>query len=126
MKLLDYGKQWQELENTGNPFATVVMAHLKAQETRGDQARRKEWKLYLTKRLYERGYQRQDVLKLFQFIDWVMALPEELEASFRQELQQYEQENQMRYVTSIERMAKQEGIEQGHPAGTAGGVAVGY
>lgn len=36
VKLLDYGQQWQELENTGNPFATVVMAHLKAQETRGD------------------------------------------------------------------------------------------
>jgi hypothetical protein len=36
VKLLDYGQHWQELENSDNPFATVVMAHLKAQETRND------------------------------------------------------------------------------------------
>lgn len=28
-KLLDYGNSWQDLENSNNPFATVVMAHLK-------------------------------------------------------------------------------------------------
>ncbi|MUG98664.1 hypothetical protein F7734_42795 [Scytonema sp. UIC 10036] len=28
-KLLDYEAQWQTLEETTNPFAVVVMAHLK-------------------------------------------------------------------------------------------------
>lgn len=125
VKLLDYGQQWQELENTGNPFATVVMAHLKAQETRGDQARRKEWKLYLTRRLYERGYQRQDVLNLFRFIDWVMRLPEELEVSFWQEVQQYQQENQMQYITSVERIGIKKGIEQGIQQGIQQGLREG-
>ena len=28
------------------------------------------WKTHLARRLYERGYQRQDILELFRFIDW--------------------------------------------------------
>ncbi len=47
------------------------MAHIKAKETRQDNEVRKYWKLYLTKRLYERGYQKEDIIKLFRFIDWV-------------------------------------------------------
>jgi hypothetical protein len=30
----DYEQQWQTLENSRNPFAIVVMAHLKALETK--------------------------------------------------------------------------------------------
>ena len=68
-KLSDYGERWIELEASDNPFATVVMAHLKALETRHNAAERHYWKFYLIRRLYERGYQRQDVLNLFHFID---------------------------------------------------------
>jgi predicted transposase/invertase (TIGR01784 family) len=70
---------------------------------------RKEWKFRLTRLLYERGYERQDILNLFRFIDWILELPEDLKRSFRDELEEYERKNQMPYVTSIERM----GIEQG-------------
>lgn len=52
-----------------NPFAVVVMAHLKAQETSKAPEDRGEWKFYLTKRLYEKGYHRDDVIRLFHFID---------------------------------------------------------
>ncbi|MBE8969664.1 hypothetical protein IQ277_26635 [Nostocales cyanobacterium LEGE 12452] len=82
VKLLEYSQQWTELEASSNRFATVVMAHLKAKETRQDDQSRKRWKLDLTKRLYEKGYQREDIINLFRFIDWVMRLPEELENSF--------------------------------------------
>lgn len=113
VKLLDYGQQWQTLEDSSNPFAIVVMAHLKALETKGDQVQRQEWKFTLTRQLYERGYERQDILNLFRFIDWVITLPQDLETNFRQELEQYEREAQMPYVTSVERMAKQEGLREG-------------
>lgn len=113
VKLLDYQQNWQELEESSNPFATVVMAHLKAQETRGQQQERKTWKLSLTRRLYERGYQRQQIIDLFRFIDWVMALPKELEEDFRQQLNVYEEERRMQYVTSIERIGMEKGIQQG-------------
>lgn len=111
VKLLDYQQNWQELEESSNPFATVVMAHLKAQETRGQQQERKTWKLSLTRRLYERGYQRQQIIDLFRFIDWVMALPKELEEDFRQQLNVYEEERRMQYVTSIERIGMEKGIQ---------------
>jgi hypothetical protein len=45
VKLLDYADNWTALESNRNPFATVVMAHLKAQETRDDALSRKAWKL---------------------------------------------------------------------------------
>ncbi len=34
VKLLDYADKWDELEKSDNPFAVVVIAHLKTQETR--------------------------------------------------------------------------------------------
>jgi hypothetical protein len=39
-----------------------------------------------------------------------MVLPEELARSFKQELRSYEEVERMRYVTSIERLAKEEGM----------------
>jgi len=111
VKLLDY-QQWSALEDSSNPFATVVMAHLKAQETRADRSRRFEWKLAITRRLYERRFSRQDVLNLFQFIDWVMSLPEELEQEFWREVRNLEEDLRMPYITSVERIGFQKGIEQ--------------
>jgi GrpB-like predicted nucleotidyltransferase (UPF0157 family) len=93
------------LEASRNPFAIAVMAHLKTKETQKDLRSLKEWKFQLTRRLYEQGFERQDIMELFLFVDWLMELPEGLKREFKTELNQYEQEKQMRYVSSIERMA---------------------
>jgi hypothetical protein len=108
IKLLDYESRWEALEASTNPFAIAVMAHLKTKETRRDAESRKDWKLRLTRGLYEKGYGRQDILNLFRFLDWLMELPEELKQAFRTELSTYEQERQMPYITSIEQMGRQE------------------
>jgi hypothetical protein len=113
LKLLDYKQRWTELEQSQNPFAVVIMAHLKAQETRRNQQQRKIWKFSITRQLYEKGYPRQDILNLFHFIDWVLKLPDDLELEFQQELSDYEQEKKMKYVTSVERFAEARGLEQG-------------
>ena len=42
-----------------------------------------------------------------------MALPKELEEDFRQQLNVYEEERRMQYVTSIERIGIEKGIQQG-------------
>jgi hypothetical protein len=112
IKLLDYGQNWQALEEDRNPFAVVVMAHLKVQETRRDSQQRKQWKFNLTRRLYEQGYGRQDILNLYRFIDWLLVLTEGLEMEFRQEIEQFEQERQMPYISSIERMAMREARQE--------------
>jgi hypothetical protein len=122
VKLMEYRAHWPELEASDNPFATVVMAHLKAQETRQDAAGRKEWKLYLVRRLYERGYSREDILNLFHLIDWVMSLPKELDETFWQEVQEIEERKRMPYVTSVERIGIEKGIEQGIQQGIQQGA----
>jgi hypothetical protein len=105
VKLSDYESCWIDLENSRNPFAVVVMAHLKTKATQQDLKSRKEWKFQLTRQLYEQGFARQDIIELFLFIDWLMELPEELKQEFKTELKQYEEAKQMRYVSSIEEMA---------------------
>jgi hypothetical protein len=125
VKLLDYGQGWQALEDSLNPFATVVMAHLKALETKGNEVQRKDWKFNLTRCLYEKGYERQDVLNLFRFIDWVITLPPALADEFEADLERFERENQMPYVTSIERRAEERGRQQGLLTGTLDAIKLG-
>lgn len=125
VKLLDYSEQWSSLEASHNPFATVVMAHLKAQQTRNNRNERLQWKLILTKRLYEQDYSREDVVNLFRFIDWLMSLPEDLEADFWQQIQQLEVERQMPYITSVERSGIQKGLAQGLEQGLEQGRSEG-
>ena len=72
VKLRDYAARWDALEASDNPFAMVVMAQLQARATRRDPEGRLQGKLRLIRRLYERGYARQDVLELLRFIDWVL------------------------------------------------------
>jgi hypothetical protein len=112
-KLADWRGREQELEASDNPFATVVLAHLAAQESRGDADSRERAKVHLIRRLYERGYGRERVLSLLRFIDWLLALPPELERRVRQTIEAIEEEQQMPYVTSYERMAREEGREEG-------------
>jgi hypothetical protein len=112
-KILDYEAQWESLEQNTNPFAVVVMAHLKTKATQQNPESRLQWKVSLVRSLYERGYSRDDVLQLFRFIDWIMVLPEALARGFKEVVRSYEEADRMRYVTSIERLAIEEGIEQG-------------
>ena len=78
--------------------------------------------LSLVRMLLESGLSRQDIRQLFRFIDWIMVLPEELAISFKTEIKSYEEARKMRYVTSIERLAKQEGIEEALQEGRQLGV----
>ena len=54
-----------------------------------------------------------EVRELFRLLDWMLQLPEELEQQFRQDFEQFEEERRMPYVTSIERLAREEGREEG-------------
>ena len=111
VKLLDYEARWDELEASQNIFATIVMTHLKAQETKRNPKQRKQWKLALIKRLYERAYDRSAILNLFTFVDWIMMLPNATKVEFWQELQIYEEGRRMPYITSVEQIGYDRGVE---------------
>lgn len=113
VKLLDYEARWAGLEASSNVFAVVAMAHLRVVSTKRDFGTRLNWKLHLTKLLYERGYDKLTVLKLFRFLDWLVWLPEDLQRSFDDDLDRYEEEKRMTYVTNVERRRLREGLQQG-------------
>jgi hypothetical protein len=122
VKLLDYSNRLEELENSDNPFATVVLAHLKTQQTAKNPEQRKSWKFSLIRRLYEQGLQEKDIRNLYRFIDWVMILPKALETEFWQEFKEFEQERTMTYITTGERIGYERGIQQGRQEGIQEGV----
>ena len=78
-KLTDFRERWDELESSTNPMAQVVMAHLRALETKKNPNARFDHKLALIRNLFKSGFSREDIRELFAFIDWVSALPEYLE-----------------------------------------------
>ncbi len=117
IKLMDYGEQWEALKSNTNPFAVVVMAHLKAQEMKNNAQERKNWKFQLVRGLYDRSYNRSQILDLFKFIDWVIVLPEGLSDSFWNDLKTYEEERKMTYVTSVEKIGFKRGEQEGREAG---------
>jgi len=122
VKLLDMAEDWTALEESRNPFALVTMAHLKARATVGDLTERLRWKMRLVRSLYEKAYTRQDVLSLFRFLDWLMALPEELARSFKNQVRRIEEEKKMPFVTSVELLGREEGLQQGLQQGLQEGL----
>lgn len=116
VKLLDYQKKqlkWKSLEKSTNPFSIIVKVHLKALETRHSNQQRLYWKKELLKTLYEANYSMQEILDLFRFMDWVLALPEKLEQQFSDFVTQYEEEEEMPYITNIERFGIDKGRKEG-------------
>lgn len=91
VKLLDYAAQWSALETSRNPFAVVVMAHLKALETRRSPKSRLRWKIEIIKGLYATGWSRADIWELFRFLDWIMELPDRYELQFERALKELEE-----------------------------------
>jgi predicted transposase YdaD len=111
VKLLDWHDRAAALEADRNPFALVALAQLQAMAHRG--SARKRVKLRLIRFLYQRDYTREEILAWFRVLDWMLRLPEDLELEFREELIAFEEETQMPYVTSVERIGIQKGLQQG-------------
>jgi hypothetical protein len=103
------------LEQDDNPFALVVLAHLRTLQTVGEKKAptRKVFKKQLIHLCWERGYRPKYTGQLLRFLDGVMWLPDNLEQELRQELAIEEKELMSQYVTSWERMAKEEGKWEG-------------
>jgi hypothetical protein len=125
VKLLDFADRESVLQASDNPFALVTRAHLAMLRTRHDPDSRFQSKVRLIRELYERGMSRDDVLQLFRVLDWMMDLPSSLERLFKQQAEQIEREMHMPYVTSVERLAKEEGLAEGQAEGRLQGQAEG-
>jgi len=109
VKLIDYEECVDDLEQSDNIFAIVVLTHLAGIDTQDKPEYRLLCKKKLVNLLYEAEYSKQQILELFHFMDWMLKLPEELAQQFDQFLKQKEAKKQVRYITHIERS----GIKKG-------------
>ena len=117
IKLVDYAHQREMLENTQNPFGMIILAQLAALETRENLETRFQVKLGLTRKLYERGLGRDDILNFYKFLDWVITLPEDLSIRYNDHIHQIEEESAVAYITTAERIGIEKGYEQGMQQG---------
>ena len=124
-KLLDWAGSEARLDDTRNPFAVVTRAHLSTRATRDNPSVRFAEKWRLVRSLYRRDWGRQQVIDLFKVVDWMMRLPPEMAVHFRHNLAALEEEVKMPYVSSVERLAIEEGFQQGVQQGMQQGMQQG-
>jgi hypothetical protein len=124
-KLIDYRSREFELVVDPNPFAAVTLAHVKALETRGDPTARYAGKLTLVKGLYDRGLTKEQVLRLFRLMDWMLKLPHPLRRQFAEEIDMYEKDKQMPLLSPTEQMWRDDAVAEGQAEGLAKGQAEG-
>ncbi|AQR66100.1 cytosolic protein [Aquaspirillum sp. LM1] len=122
-KLLDYTQDQAGLYANPNPFALVTLAHLLTQATRQDMNARFAAKWKLVQLLYQRGWDKQRVIDLFSVMDWMMRLPEQLKRSLWHNIEVLEEQEKMRYVTSVEQLYSEKWMQQGLIQGRAEGEA---
>lgn len=112
-KLMDYQNDLEALEADENPFGFIVLVHLHTIATRENPGDRCDWKIRLAKGLLDKGWDAERVRQFFKFVDWMMDLPDVLTQKFDLEIEAYEKEKAMPYITTYE----QRGIEKGKDEG---------
>ena len=117
VKLLDYEENWSELEASSNPFAIIVMAHLKTKATTGKLPEREQWKWRLIRGLYEKEFEREQIIKLFEIIDTMMTLSTKLQESLESKIKKFEEERTMPLVSNMELRGIKRGKEIGKEIG---------
>ncbi len=108
--------------------AMVARAQIEALKTTSDAEARYEAKKRLIRMLYERHYERDEVLDILRYLDWMMHLSDDLERKLRGEIRTFKSEKfpeMTKYVTSWERFAKQEGLAEGLEKGLEEGLEKG-
>ncbi len=87
----------------------MARAQIEALRTASDPEGRYRAKSRLVRKLYELGYNAEELREIFRLIDWMMHLTETLSQRFEQELREFEESLNMPYVTSVERIAEARG-----------------
>ena len=116
-KLTDYNNNLDELLASDNAFGWITAAHILTQQTRMQHQERYDAKLRLIRILYQRHWEKQRIIDLLYIVDWLMQLPDWLSSKLWQELETIEEREQVRYVTSIERLGIAKGRMEGRVEG---------
>ena len=126
VKLLDYQGRMTELLRSENVFALVTAAHLMTRATSHQLIQRADVKLVLASLLYEKGWSARRVVTTMHVLDWMMALPEELQRSFEEQVLFLEGVKKVPYMDSWQRHGWERGHAEGREAGRDAGHKAGF
>ncbi len=101
------------------------MAHLKTKATTGKLPQREQWKWKLIRGLYEKEFEREQIIKLFEIIDNMMTLSPELQSSLESKIKQFEEERTMPLMSNMELRGRKIGEEIGELRGIERGKEIG-
>lgn len=124
VKLLDWRDKIDELLHSDNPFGLLVAAQLTAKLIKNSQHRVDNLINYYRLAI-KKNLSREHIMRLTVFLEWIVALPETITPYYNQQLQHLEEEQNMSYISIIERQGIEKGIEQGIEQGVAQGVGKG-
>lgn len=113
----DYLCQESGLMGHDNPFALLTLTHLIKQTTRNDMPERYAQKWHLIQSLFQRGWHRERIIHLFLAIDWTLPLPLRWSQQLWHNIEQFEEQQIMRYVSSVERFVRENERQQGYIQG---------
>lgn len=125
VKLLDLAQRWEELEAAPGPIPTLIMAYLRAKETRNGPRSRLQWKIQLLEGLAKPGLSPDDQADLFRFLDWLMILPDDLDQEFLERVAQLNEDETMPHISSLERIIGEKAFQQGLEKGREQGIEQG-
>lgn len=115
VKLLDYSED--ELLASPNPFAIVTLAQQLETKSGKSEDARYEAKFKLMRLLFQKGYDRQAIINLLKFIDWILRLPAELNQKLRGDIEAIMPKETKMYISSFEKIAEDRGRQEGRQVG---------
>ena len=122
VKLDDWRGREAELLASDDPFALVVLAHLKVRRAKKGTQRKYAIKRELILLQRKRGDSREYRRSLLRFFDWLIRLPEPAEQKLEHEIEAITGEKPMPYVTSWERIAVKEARKEARKEGRKEGL----
>jgi hypothetical protein len=111
VKVIDYDTD--RLDASDSPFALVTRIHLEYLAAGSSGQKRLDARVALTRRLYQHGFSREQVIRLYRFLGYLMRLPGDLALKYREALESIEGELSMPYITDTEQLARSEGQLRG-------------
>ena len=124
VKLLDWQYKTEELLQHDNPFGLLIAAQLTAKLIK-DGKNRVDNLIGYYRLAAQKKLPREHITQLVVFLEWIVALPEDLTPYYNEQLEHLEEDNKMTYISIIERQGIQKGIEEGLEKGVEQGIGQG-
>lgn len=125
IKLLDYEDRYEKFINSDNIIEIIIAIHLSTVKCQHQPQQTYTTKISLMRSLYRNGFDGTDIRNLYAFIDWCIKLPEPLAIQYTKEIFRLEEQLEVAYITTAERMGFKRGIQEGLQKGKQEGIQQG-